>query len=157
MTWLNYCCHYSSIWILWSNYVGNASNDAGRMPDCPNTWGHYSIQLTFENNMNIRDLFQKKQLCNTSFNMRTFSEILQRRLIQDEKRREIHNEIRIIFFSKAIWKTVMILSFRTGRVGKQCTPRSDCSEQSDQGLHCLPFRLHVLDALLYVKTSMFKF
>ena len=23
------------------------------------------------------------------------------------------------------------------------------SEQSDQGLHCLPFRLHLLEALLY--------
>ena len=32
-------------------------------------------------------------------------------------------------------------------------------EQSDQGLHCLPFCLHLLDALLYgnYKTLMFKF
>ena len=30
-------------------------------------------------------------------------------------------------------------------------------EQSDQGLHCLSFHLHVLDALLYVKTTFFKF
>ena len=28
---------------------------------------------------------------------------------------------------------------------------------SDQGLHCLQFRLHLLDALLYAKTTLFKF
>ena len=27
----------------------------------------------------------------------------------------------------------------------------------DQGLPCLPFRLHVLDTLLYDKTTLFKF
>ena len=26
---------------------------------------------------------------------------------------------------------------------------ADLEEQSDQGLHCLPFRLHRLDSLLY--------
>ena len=30
-------------------------------------------------------------------------------------------------------------------------------EQSDQGLHCLPFRLHLLDALLYSKATLFEF
>ena len=30
-------------------------------------------------------------------------------------------------------------------------------EQSDQGLHCLPFRLHRLDSLLYGKATQFKF
>ena len=30
-------------------------------------------------------------------------------------------------------------------------------EQSDQGLHCLPYRLHLLDALFYSKTILFKF
>ena len=30
-------------------------------------------------------------------------------------------------------------------------------EQSDQGLHCLSFHLHLLDALLYGKTTLFKF
>ena len=30
-------------------------------------------------------------------------------------------------------------------------------EQSDQGLHCLPFRLHRLDSLLYGKATKFKF
>ena len=37
-------------------------------------------------------------------------------------------------------------------LGKQCRPRSDCSEeQSDQGLHCLPFRVHRLDSLLMIE------
>ena len=30
-------------------------------------------------------------------------------------------------------------------------------EQSDQGLHCLPFRLHRLDSELYGKATYFKF
>ena len=30
-------------------------------------------------------------------------------------------------------------------------------EQSDQGLHCLQFPLHLLDALLYDKATLFKF
>ena len=30
-------------------------------------------------------------------------------------------------------------------------------EQSDQGLHCLPFRLHLLDALFYGKAALFNF
>ena len=30
-------------------------------------------------------------------------------------------------------------------------------EQSDQGLHCLQFCLHLLEALLYDKASLFKF
>ena len=29
-------------------------------------------------------------------------------------------------------------------------------EQSDQGLHCLPFRLHRLDSLLYGRATQFK-
>ena len=30
-------------------------------------------------------------------------------------------------------------------------------EQSDQGLHCLLFRLHRLDSLLYGRATLFKF
>ena len=30
---------------------------------------------------------------------------------------------------------------------------SDRQEQSDQGLHCLPFRLHRLDSLLYDRAT----
>ena len=33
----------------------------------------------------------------------------------------------------------------------------DLEEQSDQCLHCLPFCLHVLDALLYRKPMILKF
>ena len=39
----------------------------------------------------------------------------------------------------------MILSFRTHNPGQ--------TEQSDQSLHCLPFRLHRLDSLLYGRTT----
>ena len=46
--------------------------------------------------------------------------------------------------------TVMILSFRTDRPGQtvQTQIRLLLEEQSDQGLHCLPFRLHRLDSLV---------
>ena len=47
----------------------------------------------------------------------------------------------------------MILSFRTDRPGQtvQTQIRLLLEEQSDQGLHCLPFRLHRLDSLVYGK------
>ena len=46
--------------------------------------------------------------------------------------------------------TVMFLSFRTDRSGQrvQTEIRLLLEEQSDQGLHCLQFPLHLLDALL---------
>ena len=44
--------------------------------------------------------------------------------------------------------TVMILSFWTDMSG-QTVQTQIREEQSDQGLHCLPFRLHRLDSLLY--------
>ena len=50
------------------------------------------------------------------------------------------------------WITVMILSFRTGRPGQTVL-----EEQSDQGIHCLPFRLHFFDSLLYGRATLFKF
>ena len=51
--------------------------------------------------------------------------------------------------------TVMILSFWTDRPGQtvQTWIRLLLEEQSDQGLHCLPFRLHRLDSLLYGKAT----
>ena len=51
--------------------------------------------------------------------------------------------------------TVMILSFRTDRPGQtvQTQIRLLLEEQSDEGLHCLPFRLHRLDPLLYGKAT----
>ena len=33
----------------------------------------------------------------------------------------------------------------------------DQTAHTDQGLHCFPFRLHTLDALLYDKATWFKF
>ena len=51
--------------------------------------------------------------------------------------------------------TVMILSFRTDMPGQtvQTQIRLLLEEQSDQGLHCLPFRLHRLDSFLYGKAT----
>ena len=47
--------------------------------------------------------------------------------------------------------TVMILSFRTDMPGQ--TVQTQIRLQSDQGLHCLPFRLHRLDSLLYGRAT----
>ena len=57
--------------------------------------------------------------------------------------------------NQAIKTTVMILSFRTDRSGQtvQTQIRLLLEEQSDQGLHCLPFRLHCLDSLLYGRAT----
>ena len=53
--------------------------------------------------------------------------------------------------------TVMILSFRTDMPGQtvQTQIRLLVEEKSDQGLHCLPFRLHRLDSLLYGIATLF--
>ena len=55
--------------------------------------------------------------------------------------------------------TVMILSFWTDMPGQtvQTQIRLLLQKQSDQGLHCLPFRLHRLDSLLYGRTTQLKF
>ena len=57
-------------------------------------------------------------------------------------------------FSVAL-TTVMILSFQTDMPGQtvQTQIRLLLEEQSDQGLHCLPFHLHHLDSLLYGRTT----
>ena len=51
--------------------------------------------------------------------------------------------------------TVMVLSFRTDIPGQtvQTQIRQFLEEQSDQGLQCLPFRLHPLDSLLYGRAT----
>ena len=51
--------------------------------------------------------------------------------------------------------TVMIVSFRTDRPGQtvQTQIRLLLEEQSEQGLHCLPFCLHHLDSLLYGRAT----
>ena len=55
--------------------------------------------------------------------------------------------------------SLMILSFWTDRPGQtvQTQIRLLLEELSDQGLHCLQFHLHLLEALLYGKASLFKF
>ena len=54
--------------------------------------------------------------------------------------------------------TVMVLSFRTDTPGQTVqTQIRLLLEESDQGLHCLPFRLHRLDSLLYCRATQFKF
>ena len=61
------------------------------------------------------------------------------------------------FDSKSV--TVMILCFQTDRSGRtvQTQIRLLLEEQSDQGLHCLQFQLHLLGALLFGKAILFKF
>ena len=46
--------------------------------------------------------------------------------------------------------TVMMLSFRTDRSGQTVLIQI---RQSDQGLHCFPFRLHGLDSLFYGRAT----
>ena len=57
--------------------------------------------------------------------------------------------------------TVMILNFRTDMPRQLVQPQIRLllllKEQSDQGLQCLPFRLHRLDSLLYGRATSFKF
>ena len=55
--------------------------------------------------------------------------------------------------------SIIILSIGQTDLGKQCRTKSDCSwkllkDQSDQGLHCLPFCIF-LDTLLFGQTAMF--
>ena len=54
---------------------------------------------------------------------------------------------------------VIFLSFRTDRSGQtvQTQIRLLLEEQSDQGLHCLQFPLHLLDALLEGIAILFSF
>ena len=54
--------------------------------------------------------------------------------------------------------TVMILSFRTDMPGQtvQTQIRLLLEEQSDQGLHCLPFHLHHLDSMVEPHNSNFR-
>ena len=55
--------------------------------------------------------------------------------------------------------TIMILSFQSDMSGQTVHTqiRLLLEEQSDQGLHCLQFHLHLLEALLYGNASLFKF
>ena len=53
------------------------------------------------------------------------------------------------------YTTVTIQSFRTNRPGQTVQTQIWLllKEQSDQGLHCLPFCLHRLDSLVYGKAT----
>ena len=55
--------------------------------------------------------------------------------------------------------TVMFLNFPTYRSGQKVYPkiRLFLEEQSDQVLHCLPLRLHLLAVLFFGKANMFEF
>ena len=58
-----------------------------------------------------------------------------------------------------VFITLMIIRFWTDRSGQtvQTQIRLLLEEQSDQGLHCLPFCLHRLDALHCDSTSLYEF
>ena len=50
-----------------------------------------------------------------------------------------------------------VLKFLGRQVWVNSADPDQTEEQSDQGLHCLPFHLHLLDALLYGNATLFEF
>ena len=62
-----------------------------------------------------------------------------------------------VCFFQFFTNTTIFLSFRTDRSGQtvQTQIRLLLEEQSDQGLHCLQFPLHLLDALLQGNAILF--
>ena len=67
---------------------------------------------------------------------------------------------KILFWAPLITvNIVLFLSFRTDGSGQtvQTQIRLLLEEQSDQGLPCLLFRLHLLDTFLNGKATLFKF
>ena len=80
-------------------------------------------------------------------------------LILNNLRRFIFLQLHVVNSSSTKRCTVMILSFRTDMPGQtaQTQIRLLLEEQSDQGLHCLLFRLHRLDSLLYGRATYLKF
>ena len=73
----------------------------------------------------------------------------------DKSGQTVQTQIRLLLEEGS---TVMILSFRTDKSGQtvQTQIRLLLEEQSDQGLHCLQFWLHLLGALLLGKAALFK-
>ena len=63
------------------------------------------------------------------------------------------------YFTGNMHFTVMILNFCTDRSGQtvQTQIRLLLKEQSDQGLHCLLFHLHVFDKIPSGLASLFEF
>ena len=51
----------------------------------------------------------------------------------------------------------MILSFRRDRAGQMFSSQIRLLKQSDQGLHCFSFHLHLLEAFLCGKTTLLKY
>ena len=75
---------------------------------------------------------------------------------------KVRNDCKNMNACESLWiycTTIIFLSFRTDRSGQtmQTQIRLLLEEQSDLGLHCLPFRLHRLDSLLYGRATYFKF
>ena len=77
----------------------------------------------------------------------------------EQKLMQLNLPVYVISQVLEVWSlkalAVMILSFRTDRPGQtvQTQIRLLLEEQSDQGLHCLPFHLHRLDSLFYGRTA----
>ena len=75
---------------------------------------------------------------------------------EKKKKKKLHNlHFLQVFMDESNLITVMIQSFRTDTPGQtvQTQIRLLLEEQSDQGLHCLPFRLHRLDSLFYGRAT----
>ena len=53
--------------------------------------------------------------------------------------------------------TVMILNFRTDRSGQIVQTQIRLLLESDQGFHCLPFHLHLVEKKFYGLASLFEF
>ena len=71
----------------------------------------------------------------------------------------LFNFLPIVLHCSSVCSTVIFLSFRTDRSGQtvQTQIRLLLEEQSDQGLHCLLFHLHLLEAFLCCKANLFEF
>ena len=59
--------------------------------------------------------------------------------------------------TKSLRKNVPDMGIEFGWANSVDPDQTALWEQSDQGLHCLLFHLHLLDKLLYGKTALFKF
>ena len=71
----------------------------------------------------------------------------------------VKNEHTVFLFTDTQVYTVMILNFRTDRSGQtvQTQIRLLLEEQSDQGLHCLQFHLHLFVEIPSGLASLFDF
>ena len=99
---------------------------------------------------NSKIMFRTKITATSISHSSCFSQLLQKEAYNfgtnPHKRNQLHG---------LLDHTIMILRFRTDMPGKtvQTQIRLLQEEQSDQGLHYLPFRLHRLDSLLYGRAT----